>query len=221
MGVASVLAGASSQNLASGDDVMSSLVKTVRGSYAEYALDEPKVESVLNDICSLGALDFVTSIYDSTDFYASGYWGTDGNSFKSDIYSGELPAYSKDDFIRPVRGGEFTSLFGYRESYHRMHKGIDISINEGDSVMAAFPGVVGKIGYEPGGYGHFVILVHSGGVETRYAHLSRVTAVLGEEVSAGQGIALGGSTGNSTGPHLHFEIRKYGKAMDPLTLFEM
>lgn len=190
------------------DDALAGLIRIVTGS----------MEDGGN---GMGALDFVSSVYESADFYESGYWGYKGETYHSDVYSGKLPEFEWSDFMRPVLGGNLTSGFGYRQSYRRMHKGVDISLNEGDRVCAALPGVVGRIGYEPGGYGHFVILVHSDGVETRYAHLSRVTAVLGQRVAAGQDIALGGNTGNSTGPHLHFEIRRHGKAFDPLSVFEM
>lgn len=219
--LASVMTGAFSQNHVSENEMLSGLVKAVNEGDYNRRDTLSGVAGVLNDLSSLGALDFVADIYESNDFYASGYWGKDGNTYQSEIYNGDLPEYSSDDFVRPVSGGEFTSFFGYRESFNRMHKGVDISLKEGDPVLAALPGVVGRIGYEPGGYGHFVILVHSDGVETRYAHLSRVTAVLGQKVVAGQDIALGGNTGNSTGPHLHFEIRRHGKAINPLSLFEM
>lgn len=224
------LAGVFAQSPAAGDDALSGLVKVV-GGYGEaevifpggeMAAPEaipPEVGGALDGLFSISALDFVTSIYESNDFYESGYWGKDGTTFSSDIYTGRLPDYTGDDFVRPVAGGRLTSQFGYRESFKRMHKGVDISLREGDEVVAALPGVVGRIGYEPGGYGHFVIVVHSNGVETRYAHLSRVTASAGQRVAAGDPIALGGNTGNSTGPHLHFEIRKQGKALDPLSVF--
>lgn len=224
---ASVITGAS-QQLQS--DVISSLVHSVAsGGNAVSESDESiksingddKVWDVLNELSSLGALDFLSDVYESADFYASGKWSDDGKTYSSFDFTGELPDYDMSDFIRPVIGGKLTSGYGYRESYRRVHRGVDISLKVGDAVRASLPGVVGRIGYEPGGYGHFVILVHGGGVETRYAHLSRVTAVLGEEVVAGQGIAIGGNTGNSTGPHLHFEVRKHGVAIDPLLLFEL
>lgn len=217
---ASAMAGASAQKPETDEDFLSELVRAVSGktetvvSFGAPDVSKPHKKSTL-----LSALDFVTDAYEANDFYESGYWGKDGNTFSSDIYTGSLPSYSKKDFTRPVAGGDFTSMFGYREAHGRMHKGVDISLKEGDMVMAALPGVVGRIGYEPGGYGHFVVVIHSDGVETRYAHLSRITAVLGQKVAAGEVIALGGNTGNSTGPHLHFEVRKQGKAIDPLLVF--
>lgn len=232
----SAYAGCAAHNDSQDDNIFTGLVRTVNdGKKAVPDTVTPKVitdpgtryvvvfseeeAAALSKPNSLKALDFVADVYESNDFYESGYWGKDGHTFTSDIYTGRLPEYTDKDFIRPVKGGEFTSVFGYREKYGRMHKGVDISLNVGDVVCAALPGVVGRIGYERGGYGHFVIVVHSDGVETRYAHLSRVTASVGQRVSAGEAIALGGNTGNSTGPHLHFEVRKQGKAIDPLLVF--
>ena len=239
---ASVLAGASAHNAESSvhkdqdENIFTGLVKMVNDEKkAKADTVSPKIitdpgtryvvvfseeeAAAVSKPNSLKALDFVTDVYEANDFYESGYWGKDEKTFTSDIYTGRLPEYTDRDFIRPVMGGEFTSVFGFREKYGRMHKGVDISLNVGDVVCAALPGVVGRIGYERGGYGHFVIVVHSDGVETRYAHLSSVTATVGQRVSAGDAIALGGNTGNSTGPHLHFEVRKHGKAIDPLLLF--
>ncbi|MBD5356265.1 MAG: M23 family metallopeptidase [Bacteroides sp.] len=177
------------------------------------------IDGVLTELCSLSALNFLTNAYESADFYATGKWGADGKSYTSSTFDGVLPVYDLSDFCHPIRG-KITSHYGYREKFHRMHKGIDIALKIGDAVVAALPGVVGRIGYEPGGYGHFIIVVHSGGIETRYAHLSSVTATLGQSVDAGDEIALGGNSGNSTGPHLHFEVRKNGLAIDPLLVFQ-
>lgn len=179
----------------------------------------PEVGGALSELCSLSALNYVTDAYESADFYASGKWGADGKTYTSSSFDGILPSYELSDLCHPIRG-KITSNYGYRETFHRMHKGIDIALHIGDAVVAALPGIVGRIGYEPGGYGHFIIIVHSGGVETRYAHLDSVTAMLGQKVNAGDMIARGGNSGNSTGPHLHFEVRKNGLAIDPLLVFQ-
>lgn len=208
------------------EEIISGLVHSIAGEETCVAENKDSLRndviiSVLNELSSWGALDFLSDAYESADFYASGKWSDDGKAYSSFNFTGRLPEFDVDDFIRPVDGGIMTSAYGYRETYHRLHKGVDISLNEGDVVRAALPGVIARIGYEPKGYGHFVILIHGEGMETRYAHLSRVTAVLGQRVNAGQDIAVGGSTGNSTGPHLHFEVRRHGEAVNPLSLFEM
>jgi murein DD-endopeptidase MepM/ murein hydrolase activator NlpD len=117
----------------------------------------------------------------------------------------------------PVEG-EQTSEFGVR--YHpilrrkKMHKGIDFGADRGSPVRAAGPGRV-VYARRKGSYGRLVIIDHGLGVETRYAHLDRVHAVEGEFVSAEALIGRVGATGRATGPHLHFEVRQFGRAIDP------
>lgn len=122
-------------------------------------------------------------------------------------------------FVRPVPG-RVTSSFGYRAAFGRNHSGIDLHLRTGDTVRAAMSGVVDKVSFEAGGYGNYVVLSHPDGIETRYAHLLRSLVTPGEYVAAGEAIALGGNTGNSTGPHLHFETRMMGAAVNPATLFD-
>ena len=108
--------------------------------------------------------------------------------------------------------GIVTSKFGWRDK--RMHKGIDIHLNKGDAVKAAFNGMV-RIARKQGAYGNVVIVRHYNGLETVYAHLSKIKVKPGDVVTAGQLIGLGGSTGRSSGPHLHFEVRFKGHALNP------
>lgn len=115
-------------------------------------------------------------------------------------------------FAAPVRG-PLTSRYGPR--WGRQHEGIDIAVNTGTPVRASADGVVRFAG-ENGGYGLLVVIDHGFDVETRYAHNSRILVREGERVQAGDVIALSGNTGNSTGPHVHFEIRIRGEAVDPL-----
>lgn len=122
-------------------------------------------------------------------------------------------------FVRPVPG-RVTSSFGYRPAFGRNHSGIDLHLRTGDTVRAAMSGVVDKVSFEAGGYGNYVVITHPDGIETRYAHLLRSLVTPGEYVAAGEAIALGGNTGNSTGPHLHFETRMMGAAVNPATLFD-
>ena len=115
-------------------------------------------------------------------------------------------------YIAPVPGA-VTSLFGNRR--YRYHYGIDLRLNVGDTVGAAFAGKVRIIDYESHGYGHYVVIRHNNGLETVYAHLSQVLVTLNQTVKAGELIAYGGNTGHSTGPHLHFETRYIGNAINP------
>ncbi len=110
--------------------------------------------------------------------------------------------------------GVVTSNYGWRDG--RIHKGIDIDLNKGDKVSAAFDGKV-RFAKRQGGFGNVVILMHPNGLETVYAHLSRIKVKEGDVVLSGQTIGLGGNTGHSSGSHLHFELRYKGHAMNPAT----
>lgn len=115
-------------------------------------------------------------------------------------------------FSWPVRG-RISSRFGWR--WGRQHEGIDIAVPTGTPVRAAAPGRVVFAGWG-GGYGYLVSIDHGSGVVTRYAHNSRLVVRVGQRVGRGQIVAYSGNTGNSTGPHVHFEIRYRGQAVDPL-----
>lgn len=124
-------------------------------------------------------------------------------------------------FLSPVREGRTTSGFGTRRNpfnSRRMefHKGIDIGVPVGTKIHASRSGRIVFNGYEEG-YGKLVILEHEFGYRTYYGHLSKGLAKVGDVVGPGQVIALSGNTGRSTGPHLHFEIRKNGQSMNPFT----
>lgn len=111
--------------------------------------------------------------------------------------------------------GQINSKFGWRDG--RMHKGIDINLHKGDAVSAAFDGMV-RFAKLQGAYGNVVIIRHYNGLETVYAHLSKIKVKPGQLVTAGQLIGLGGSTGRSSGPHLHFEVRFKGHAINPMSI---
>jgi murein DD-endopeptidase MepM/ murein hydrolase activator NlpD len=115
-------------------------------------------------------------------------------------------------FIWPVNG-TFTSPFGYR--WGRLHAGIDIAVPVGTALRAADSGTVAIAGWT-GGYGNYTCINHGGGVSTCYGHQSRIAVSVGANVSQGQVIGYSGNTGNSTGPHLHFEVRINGNPVDPM-----
>ena len=116
-------------------------------------------------------------------------------------------------FMRPVSGGTITSKYGQRSS--GFHTGVDLAVPTGTPVYAAAAGTVVKAGWS-GGYGYLVVIDHGNGYQTYYAHNSRLCVSVGQSVSKGQNIAYSGSTGNSTGPHLHFEVRINGNTTNPL-----
>jgi murein DD-endopeptidase MepM/ murein hydrolase activator NlpD len=122
-----------------------------------------------------------------------------------------LSGGEKGEYFQPFNG-PVTSGFGWRDS--TQHNGIDIDLNKGDKVAAAFDGMV-RIAKRGGGFGNVVIIRHYNGLETVYAHLSKLKVKPGQVVVAGQIIGLGGSTGHSTGSHLHFEVRFKGVPFNP------
>lgn len=108
--------------------------------------------------------------------------------------------------------GRITSRYGPRRG--RQHQGIDMALKVGDPVYATFDGKV-RLSKAAGNYGNLVIIRHCNGLETYYAHLSERSVQTGDWVVAGQQIGLGGNTGRSTGPHLHYEVRYRGQSFDP------
>ena len=122
-------------------------------------------------------------------------------------------------FVIPHRG-MITSPYGYRQRFGRMHRGVDIGIRMGDTIRCAFDGKIRLTRYEGKGYGYYVVVRHDNGLETVYGHLSRFLVKPNQVVRAGQPIALGGSTGRSTGPHLHFETRYMGYAINPAAIVD-
>jgi murein DD-endopeptidase MepM/ murein hydrolase activator NlpD len=120
----------------------------------------------------------------------------------------------------PLASAALSSRFGSR--YHpilggwRQHSGVDLAAATGTPVTAPSPGVVVAAQWW-GGYGLFVAIDHGKGMQTRYAHLSAVAVAPGQQVKSGQVLGYVGSTGNSTGPHLHYEMRLNGQPLNPLT----
>jgi LysM repeat protein len=153
--------------------------------------------------------------FPSHDLYAS--WDTNdahpynfNEAFKTDSVEITLINEGDGGFVLPYKG-DLTSLFGWRR--YRPHYGTDIKLYVGDQVVAAFDGMVRLAKYYYG-YGNCVIIRHKNGLETVYAHLSKLLVESGQTVSAGSLIGLGGNTGHSYGSHLHFEIRYLGQALD-------
>ena len=157
-------------------------------------------------------LDVITDIYKS--------WDTSNTHCYS---RADIPDSLKIDlrgFSMPTTSRRVTSNFGYRPRFRRMHKGIDVKVFTGDTIYAAFDGVVRIVRFEKKGYGHYIVLRHENGLETYYAHLSKTLCNVDEVVKSGQPIGLGGNTGRSFGSHLHFETRVMGEAINPAFLFD-
>lgn len=130
-----------------------------------------------------------------------------------------MSSFSDSESITAPAHGEISSYFGYRNDpisgEYKLHSAIDISINEGTKISAAWDGIVTKSGYDEEA-GYYIWMVHKNGCETLYCHLSKILVDTGNVIRAGEIIALSGNTGYSTGPHLHFGIKKDGEMVDPL-----
>ncbi len=140
------------------------------------------------------------------------------NPFR-DMMVPETATIDVSEFCMPTMGYT-TSPYGYRRKFRRMHKGIDLKVQIGDTIKAAFSGYVRLTKYERKGYGYYVVMSHRDGFETIYGHLSKFLVEPGQYVKVGDPIALGGNTGRSTGPHLHFETRYMGYAINPAAIFD-
>jgi murein DD-endopeptidase MepM/ murein hydrolase activator NlpD len=121
-------------------------------------------------------------------------------------------------FRMPTPSRVITSQFGPR--WGRQHRGLDIKVYIGDTIRAAWSGKVRVVKFEAKGYGNYVVIRHSNGLETYYAHMSKHLVRENQMVRAGQPIGLGGNTGRSTGSHLHFETRLCGVALNPALFFD-
>jgi murein DD-endopeptidase MepM/ murein hydrolase activator NlpD len=121
---------------------------------------------------------------------------------------------------KPVRTAEFTSGYGTRTDPFRggaaRHQGIDLAAPVGTPIYATAEGTVNEAGYNSGGYGNLIKLDHGRGIETRYGHLSQILVSPGQRIARGQMIGRMGSTGRSTGSHLHYEVRIDGRAVNPI-----
>ncbi|MBN2747399.1 MAG: peptidoglycan DD-metalloendopeptidase family protein [Bacteroidales bacterium] len=168
-------------------------------------------------------LDSLTKkLYPADDYY--NYWSTSEIEYKAgdsvnrtdSVMLVLINPLKSEKYVHP-NSGNITSGFGYRR--HRFHYGTDIDLNTGDPVYCAFDGMVRLTVYH-GTLGKVVIVRHFNGLETIYAHLSSIQVDSNQQVKAGDLIGLGGSTGRSTGSHLHFEIRFLGAALNSETLID-
>ncbi|MDE5877422.1 MAG: peptidoglycan DD-metalloendopeptidase family protein [Muribaculaceae bacterium] len=163
-------------------------------------------------------VDLIDDEEPEPDIYTEGWNSKLVNPFKaSDVPDSKV--IDVTGYAMPCPGF-VTSNYGYRAKFGRMHKGIDLKIQSNDTIYAAFDGKVRLTNYEAKGYGNYVIIRHPNELETVYGHLNKFLVKPDDVVKAGDPIALGGSTGRSTGPHLHFETRYMGYAINPAAIFD-
>ncbi|MBI0400204.1 MAG: peptidoglycan DD-metalloendopeptidase family protein [Cytophagales bacterium] len=156
--------------------------------------------------------------YGSWDSHKINSYDFDPREFKDTIPVTLYNSYYGSGWSAPLEHTKINSDFGRRR--YRWHHGIDLKLNTGDPVRSVFDGIVRITSYERYGYGHYVVIRHRNGLETIYGHLSKKEVKVGQEIKAGDIIGLGGSTGRSTGPHLHFEIRYQGLSINPTEIFD-
>ncbi len=176
--------------------------------------------TVWQNIAAMGVTPAAEQRSNADSIYNLIRYGAAGGG--SGFAGSDVPFIGADGFCSPI--GEnwrnvVTSEFGYRRDpftgERRGHTGMDLAVPTGTSVRAALPGTVTVSTYNQGGYGYYVMIDHGNGLSTLYGHNSQLLARVGQTVEAGDVIALSGSTGRSTGPHLHFEVRINGERTNP------
>ncbi len=176
--------------------------------------------TVWQNIAAMGVTPTAEQRSNADSIYNLIRYGAAGGG--SGFAGSDVPFIGADGFCSPI--GEnwrnvVTSEFGNRRDpftgERRGHTGMDLAVPTGTSVRAALPGTVTVSTYNQGGYGYYVMIDHGNGLSTLYGHNSQLLARVGQTVEAGDVIALSGSTGRSTGPHLHFEVRVNGERTNP------
>ncbi|MCL2650977.1 MAG: M23 family metallopeptidase [Candidatus Azobacteroides sp.] len=177
---------------------------------------QSQVKTQLDKLRLQEELENEEDMYPADDLY--GLWNSERvNPYGSTVVIPDSFAIDVSGYVPPTEG-YITSPFGPRK--RRFHYGIDLKVQVGDTIRAAFDGKVRVEEYERKGYGYHLVIRHNNGLETVYAHLSNFLVTSDETVKAGQPIALGGNTGRSTGSHLHFETRFLGMAINPASIID-
>lgn len=190
-----------------GEEMLSSKTKKTVTDTIPFVIDEDEMSDYNDSIISFPSSDLYCG-WDTINTHSAKF---DIESLKDDTK--EIALYDKNScgYVHPF-SGNVTSGFGPRK--RRFHYGADIDLETGDAVGSAFDGKV-RIAKKSKSYGSVVVIRHSNGLETYYAHLSKINVEVGQEVYAGEIIGLGGNTGHSRGSHLHFEVRYLGHPINP------
>lgn len=190
-----------------GDKMLSSKAKKTVTDTVPFAIDEEEMGDYNDSLISFPAYDLYCG-WDTINTHSMKF---DIETLHDDIK--EIALYDKNScgYVHPF-SGNVTSGFGPRKK--RFHYGADIDLETGDAVGSAFDGRV-RIAKKSKSYGSVVVVRHSNGLETYYAHLSKINVEVGQEVFAGEILGLGGNSGHSRGSHLHFEVRYLGHPINP------
>ncbi len=192
------------------EDIISQLKKKDSANIKDLGIVE-KYDTSLKEFTSVKTS--VSKLYEEKQVYVTTYASASASNYSSGRSSAKVDLGIA--LARPI-SGVITSRFGSNDSVRsHSHSGLDISAPRGTPIKAAAAGTVTFSGNAGDGYGYYVVIAHGNGVQTVYAHCSQVIAKKGQQVSQGEVIAKVGSTGNSTGNHLHLEVRKNGITYNP------
>lgn len=180
---------------------------------AYYVIDSVEKEEVLADVVEIPEEDNIEDSIKFSPEQCTSIVLAEYKNIEVDDLTLMLREMDDQDFHYPADTVSYiTSPYGWR--HRRMHAGVDIKVQTGDNIYAAFDGVV-RVARYYGGYGNCIVLHHYNGLETVYAHSSKLLVAVNDVVKAGDVIAYGGNTGRSTGSHLHFEVRVAGNYINP------
>lgn len=171
-------------------------------------------EQILIDSIWVTAFEY----YSSWDSKKINIYDFNPKDFKDTINIKLFDQFFGTNWNLPLETTKITSEFGFRR--YRWHHGTDLKLNTGDPVFSTFDGIVRIRSYDRNGYGYYVVVRHKNGLETLYGHMSKILVEIGQEIKSGETLGLGGSTGRSSGPHLHYEIRYQGLSINPTEVFD-
>ena len=199
-------------------DFIKNLPPTVILTESEISLDEDEIISLdsLMNLTSLGIID--STVIPAARLYGYVWDNRTVNPYQRWVT--DMPDTLRIDFSQYCHPNRnvVTSDFGYRRGW-RFHYGIDTRLKTGDSICCPFDGMV-RIVQRARTFGNYIVIRHFNGLETVYGHLSKPLVKVNQVVRAGEIIALGGNTGRSTGPHLHYELRYLGQPIPPREMID-
>ena len=198
------------------DSMGSCDVMTVLSMLAGSSVADEEPDSLRNQEYSV--LDYLSDICEDNGFYETGSWEPAAKSPLYSLHVGPPPPVDSSMLRRPVKG-RLNSPFGIRAEAGKIPLGLDFTACWGDTVRVALPGKVSRRGFGRRGDGWDVWVTDGNMLETRYAHLQKILVGIGDTVGCNMPVGLVGTSGNSTGPHLHFEVRYKGRVVDPTLLF--
>ncbi|WP_242918683.1 M23 family metallopeptidase [Pontibacter liquoris] len=185
---------------------------------SELDLGEQHIVEVSEEVLVDSSWVKIAGYYSIWDTHNINPYRMDGREIKDTVDIRLYDPPKNRNYKMPLFETPITSHFGYRG--YRWHYGTDLDLDTGDTIRAAFDGVVRISKWDGGGYGNYIVVRHYNGLETLYGHMSKPIAKVGEFLKAGDIIGLGGSTGRSSGPHLHYEVRYEGNPIDPENMYD-